>query len=142
MKVLELKDFDFKVKKKREYRERKLQKEFFKYIRLAYPRLAKNCFSIMNEGKREVWYGRQLKLAGMVSGVPDIFCAFPSRKDLVTYYGLFIELKDKGEKASKNQLEFIENVKEMGYEAIVVDNLDDAIWEFRAYAIGFNWGMT
>jgi len=46
-------------------------------------------FAIPNGGKRDQRTASSLKMEGVLSGVPDIFFAFPTR----SAYGLFIEMK-------------------------------------------------
>jgi hypothetical protein len=90
--------------------------------------LKKCSFHIPNEGKRSLVMGRLLKSMGMRSGVSDIFIAYPIKDKA----GLWIELKAKDKKGkyrkpTVNQLQFIDDMIEMGYVAKVCNGADEAI---------------
>ncbi len=86
-------------------------------------------FHIPNEGKRSSRYGNLLKRAGMRPGVPDLFFPKPSNG----YHGLFIEMKTRSGKASKEQREWIQILNDSGYLAKVCHGFDEAVWVIRTY---------
>lgn len=93
-----------------------------------YPEL-KNMFHIPNEGKRSVVAGAHMKAAGMRKGVSDIFLPAPRGK----CHGLFIEMKrlyKAGSRPTKDQLEFISDMRAAGYAACVAYG-----WKMAADAI-------
>lgn len=128
-----MKDFLTIKRKRRKNVERSLQQSFFKWLCIQHPKLEPLCFHIPNEGERSVVEGYQLKLAGLKSGVCDVFCSFPSTDGFKILCGLYIEFKANKKKPKKEQLEFIDLVNKNGYCAVWVDNLDDAMYEFNLY---------
>lgn len=78
---------------------------------------------IANEGKRTQFTGFRLKRSGMLPGVVD--CFFMKGNEL--FKGLWIELKIKPNKPTKEQLRFLELVSSLGYLGEVCYELDDAI---------------
>ena len=70
---------------------------------------------IPNEGRRSVQTALRLKRQGMRKGVSDILlCAHNA-----TYHGLWIELKRWGGRATQEQLEFLDAMKDSGYDGAV-----------------------
>ncbi|MGL4341229.1 MAG: VRR-NUC domain-containing protein [Lactococcus lactis] len=128
-----MKDFLTIKRKRRKNIELSLQQSFFKWLSLQHPTLEPFCFHIANEGKRSEIGGYQLKLAGLKKGICDVFCSFPSTDGFKILCGLYIEFKSKGNKPTKEQLNFIDLVNRNGYCAVWVDNLDDAMYEFNLY---------
>lgn len=87
-------------------------------------------FHIVNEGKRSVRTGAELKRMGMKKGVPDICLPVPKG----TYHGLWIELKaDKTKRATKEQKEWLIKLTEQGYKAVVCYGADDAVTVIKEY---------
>ena len=87
-------------------------------------------FHILNEGKRSVRTGAELKRMGMKKGVPDICLPVPKG----TYHGLWIELKaDKTKRATKEQKEWLIKLTEQGYKAVVCYGADDAVTVIKEY---------
>ena len=68
---------------------------------------------IPNEGKRT--NGALLKAAGMVSGVPDLSLPVARRG----FNGLYIEMKFGNNKPTKDQVEFMDMLKDQGYKTAV-----------------------
>ena len=93
-----------------------------------YPEL-KLMFAIPNGGSRNKIEGKHLKEQGVKAGVPDIF--LPIAKN--GYHGLFLELKVEKNKLSKQQSEWIENLKKQGYKAVVAYGIDEAIKVLMEY---------
>ena len=80
-----------------------------------YPQL-KWLHAIPNGGYRTESQAARFKASGVKKGVSDMFLPYPAGGA----HGLYIELKRKdGGKASKEQLEFIENMTKVGYVAKV-----------------------
>jgi hypothetical protein len=80
-------------------------------------------FHIPNGGKRCKTTAKRLKAEGVKAGVPDI-CLPVSRG---SYHGLYIEMKKlKGNKATKNQNEWIEKLRKQGYAALVCYGWEEA----------------
>ncbi len=105
--------------------EQELQTAFFEWAKWQegrYPCL-KQMHHIPNGGYRSKAEAGIFKALGVKSGVPDVF--LPAARGI--YHGLYIEFKAKGEKPSKNQIEFSESLQTAGYFACVCDKLDEAI---------------
>lgn len=95
------------------------------------PRLA--CVHHVANERRVSWhYGKILKQKGVRSGVPDICAPIPSGK----YHGLYIELKIKPNKLSKEQLDMLKLLHSLGHCAKVAWSGEEAIRIFREYLLG------
>ena len=79
-----------------------------------HPALAK-MYAVPNAGKRTPRQGAYMKAEGLKSGVPDI-CLPVARQG---YHALYIELKIKPNKPSKNQLKWIDYLREEGHRVEV-----------------------
>lgn len=100
--------------------------------RLQFPRLAKYLIAIPNGGKRDVVVARRLQDEGVISGVPDLFLAWPSKG----FHGLWIELKRKDKSLSKvsaAQKEMITALNDAGYKAIVCFGAEMALEAIKDY---------
>ena len=75
-----------------------------------YPEL-KWLYHIPNGGKRGKAEAARLKRMGVKAGVSDLFLPVPRGG----YHGLYIEMKAKGGRLSKEQKEFIPFAKSQGY---------------------------
>lgn len=75
-----------------------------------YPEL-ELLYHIPNGGKRAKTTAIRLKLEGVKSGVPDLKLPVPRG----IYNGLYIELKAGKNKPTKNQEEWLDNLKKQGY---------------------------
>ena len=80
-------------------------------------------FAIPNGEQRSRTTGAKLKREGVKPGVSDLFLALPANN----CYGLFIEMKRKGGKVQKNQLEWIQLMRSVGYGAEVCFGYEEAI---------------
>ena len=58
----------------------------------------------------------------MVKGESDLFFAIPS----LTFHGLFIEMKAEGGKATPEQLEYLEFMRSLQYQALVCEGAEAA----------------
>lgn len=93
---------------------------------------------IPNEGKRSLAYGKKMKKEGLKKGASDLFLAIPllrSRYFLDFYFkcGLWLEIKKKGKKPTNEQLEFLENMRSIGYESQFKDSVDEGIQAIKDY---------
>ncbi len=106
--------------------EHTLQVACVKWFRYKYPKLKMNLFAIPNGGSRGKWEGGRFKAEGVVAGVADLFLAVPQTNWLkAEYNGLFVELKLKPNKATKEQLKFRDAVKKQGYQWEIVYTFDE-----------------
>ena len=89
--------------------------------------------AIPNGGSRHVVEARNMKRQGGRAGLSDIFLAWPAWGK----HGLWIELKRNDKcKATPMQIEWIDRMNEVGYEACVCYGLDDAISVIKKYIGG------
>lgn len=94
-------------------------------------------FHVPNEGKRTKYTGGKLRSEGMKRGIPDLFLDVPK----LNFHGLRIEMKrQKGNKATKDQREWIVKYISHGYAAAVCYGWEEAWQLLRAY-IGENAEM-
>ena len=102
------------------------------WVKMQHPEVAKYIVMINNDGKRTVGNHLLHIKMGLHQGASDLFIAYPVAK----YHGLWVELKnDKwkaayGPKAIKHlerQMDFIEKMKKIGYQAALAKGTDAAI---------------
>lgn len=86
-------------------------------------------FHFANERVCTPQYGSLLKRMGVTPGVSDIFLP----KGNPTFKGLWIELKVGKNKATPAQLDFINNMIEEGYQAMVAYGAEEAILMIRQF---------
>lgn len=106
-------------------------------------RLGSYLIKITNEGKRSWAQGKKMKAEGLKKGVSDLFFAFPFTRtinsgcaccpDYEERSGLWIELKAKGKKPNKEQLEFLSAMRDVGYDAVFKDTVNDGIQAIKDY---------
>ena len=96
-----------------------------------YPQL-KAMYHAANEGKRSARAGAELKRQGMKPGVSDICLPYASGK----YNNLYVELKVGNNKASDNQLKFIDTINGIGGKAVIAYGSEAAISVITAYLEG------
>jgi hypothetical protein len=96
---------------------------------LRFHGLDKFSFHIANERRSSIQAGALLKRMGVKAGVADIAIMKPSG----FYAGLFIELKTEKGKVSPKQLEFLQTMRENGYDAVVCHGADRAIEHIKSY---------
>ena len=111
-----------------ESREQQTIFEWAYWNKNKYPGI-ETMYHIVNEGKRSAYNGRRLKKEGMKRGVSDI--CLPIAK--CGYNNLYIELKHGSNKATDEQLEFINLINSYGGKALVVYEADNAIEVIKAY---------
>ena len=112
--------------------ESQIQCAFFDWVRLQ-PKISPYCFHVPNGGYRNAREGAKFKREGVLSGIPDIVLALPSK----AYHGLFLELKSRVGKLSKEQKSFLDRVRDVGYCAEVARSVDEAIGIVTKYWMGF-----
>jgi hypothetical protein len=86
-------------------------------------------FHIPNGGKRNIVTAVRMKREGVKKGVPDLFLPV-SRNGL---HGLFIELKRVGEKATKEQSDWLSKLYYQGYSTAVCHGAESAIETIEEY---------
>ncbi len=90
-------------------------------VRELYPEL-RWMFAIPNGGLRDKVTAGKMKAEGVRSGVSDIFLPMP--KQLLC--GLFIEMKVAPNKPTKEQIEFMDAMRERGYMCSVCYSWQEA----------------
>lgn len=87
-----------------------------------YPELSR-LYHIPNEGKRGRAAAAMQKRIGLKAGVPDLCLPVPRKG----YHGLYIEVKAIDGRIRPSQQEWIDNLNEQGYKAVVCYGADAAI---------------
>lgn len=96
--------------------EHQEQAGFVQWFRAKWPRVL--IFAIPNGGKRNISTARNLKLEGVMPGVPDLF---------IPAWGIWIEMKrQKGGRLSPDQIEMINYLESIGHHVIVGHGATDA----------------
>lgn len=89
-------------------------------------------FAIPNGGQRHVAVATKLKAEGVRRGVPDLMLPVARHG----FHGLFIELKAKGGRPTKEQLDWLGFLGEQGYMAVVCVGAQAAINTISSYLNG------
>ncbi|MFW9821397.1 MAG: VRR-NUC domain-containing protein [Candidatus Thorarchaeota archaeon] len=81
------------------------------------------CFAVLNHGlyslaNNQYKYLDKCIKEGMIYGIADLICLLEKRT-------IFLELKVKNNKQTKNQKIFEENVKKIGYEYYIIRKIED-----------------
>ena len=84
--------------------------------------ISKHLIYINNGGKRSALAGYVAQLMGEKKGASDLFLALPSGG----FHGLFIELKAKTGKPSREQVDFLHDRMDKGYLAVLCHGWDSA----------------
>lgn len=109
--------------------EAQLQTAFVNYIKLAYPRV-KYCASLGGQYQKFVSQRKKAKATGYIAGFPDIQICEPNKK----YHGLFIEIKlNKRCYPSQFQIQWINDLNERGYYAVVCRGIEECINTLNNY---------
>jgi hypothetical protein len=108
--------------KKSEYEEQVLIFEWAQAAQTKYPEL-KYMFATLNGVKLNIGQAVKAKKSGLKAGVPDIILPVVRNG----YSGLFIELKVNSNKASKEQINFINFLTGQGYFADVRFGATEAV---------------
>lgn len=93
-----------------------------------YPELGL-IFHVPNGGQRNKTEARRLKAEGVKAGVPDLFLPVARGK----FHGLFIEMKYGNNKATPKQREWIIELNNQGYYAVVCNGFDEAKTTIESY---------
>lgn len=91
-------------------------------------------FAVPNGGDRNKIVAGKMKAEGVRPGVPDYI--LPVARG--GYHGLAIELKTPTGRASREQVEWIESLRDQGWRAEVCRGWEPAIREVADY-LGFAW---
>lgn len=86
-------------------------------------------FAVPNGGHRNVVVASKLKAEGVKRGVSDICVPIPQPP----YHGAFIEMKAGKNKLTKEQRDFLDAVKKLGYATAVCYNSQEAITYIQCY---------
>lgn len=121
--------------------EYSIQASFIRWLSLQYPKLinTRKVFAIPNGGyflrknpkSNFCPEGTRLKRLGLTRGVGDIFVMIA--KDC--YHGLWIEIKTKTGKQTKEQMEFERSAKDENYLYKIARSLEEAIEIFNKYIL-------
>lgn len=95
---------------------------FLNWFKKEYPHIL--IFHIPNGGFRHKTTAMQLKMLGVVSGIPDLF---------IPEFKLWIEMKrTKGSVTSGKQKEIIAYLNTVGYTAVICKGYEEAIQAVRS----------
>jgi len=91
-----------------------------------------------NEGKRSFSLAKKMKKEGLTSGVSDMFFAFPINigklnKFICPTPGLWIEVKSKKGKLSESQKIWIERMRYIGYQCVVINTVEEGMQAIKNY---------
>lgn len=102
--------------------EKDLQMACIAWLKVAYPKVY-TITSSLQGNINSVGMSMEANNLGYMKGCPDLFLPLPNNK----FHGLFIELKNgtKGTNVSDNQKEWIQDMNELGYFAIVIRSISD-----------------
>jgi hypothetical protein len=101
------------------------QVAFFQWLDRFLPTIGfdqRLAFAIPNGGKRHVVVAMQMKAEGVKPGVPDVLVAIPRPG----FHGLFIEMKRRGGRVKKNQLELADLLRRQGYNVVIAWSFEEA----------------
>lgn len=104
-----------------------LQSEVVKYIKLQYPK-ARYCASLGGIYTSPT-QAAKAKRTGYKRGFPDLQIT----EARGGYFGLFLELKTKKGRATKDQQEWIKALNKRGYKALIVKGVDECIKTIDQY---------
>lgn len=93
---------------------------------------ADRTYAIPNGGGRTKREAGRLKAEGVRSGVSDVFCSFPAGG----CHGLYIEMKSATGRASREQADWLQASRALGYHAECCRGADEAFKVWRAYVEG------
>jgi DNA-directed RNA polymerase subunit RPC12/RpoP len=121
-----------KGKKKHRNEEAQIQSEFFKQVRIFFPKLpSKLLFAVPNGGSRNIIEARNMKYQGVIPGVADVILLIPKHG----YASLCIEFKTAKGKQSDEQKEFQRQVEACGSKYVVVRSVTQAIKIIKKYLV-------
>lgn len=110
-------------------KEAEHQKLLFKWASY-HPICRDYLFAIPNGGTRNIREAVNMKAQGVRRGVSDLMLAYPTPKAA----GLWLEMKrDKKAPVSKEQKNWLERMKGVGYEAHIACGFDEAVRVIEEY---------
>ena len=86
-------------------------------------------FAIPNGGGRKIVEAYQMKLAGTLAGIPDLFLPVPNSK----CGGMFIEMKHGKGKPSAEQKVVLTDLATLGYHVVVCYSAEQAMCCIKEY---------
>lgn len=108
-----------------------LQENCVRWFRMQHKNVL--IFAVPNGGNRNAFEAARLKKQGVTAGIPDLFIAEP-RNVLGDYaHGLFIELKIKPNKMSKEQLKIQQCLRDRDYWCECVYSFDEFVKVVNKY---------
>tara|TARA_Y100000592_G_C5209257_1_gene194185 strand:+ start:132 stop:470 length:339 start_codon:yes stop_codon:yes gene_type:complete len=107
-------------------KEYQLQKAVCKYLDLQN---VLYCGSMGGQYQVHMSQRIKAKKSGYKKGFPDLFIYEPNEQ----YCGLAIELKVGYNKATKEQLYWIEQLNKKGYKAVVCNGIDETLEQIKDY---------
>jgi len=75
---------------------------------------------------------QKMKKMGKRKGVPDLFIPYPSGR----YHGMYIEMKYGKNKATNEQMEWLQRLSKLGYYCVICYSAKQAITAFEKYKKG------
>lgn len=99
------------------------------WLRAQHPFIALHTMHIGNERKATYYAGYIMKRMGVLKGASDLFMAWPNGG----YPGLFIEVKSKTGKLTKEQKEFLQRMRDRGYKALACYGAEEVINTMKEY---------
>lgn len=119
-----------KKKRKKDNEEERIQVEFFKLVKLLFPKLPeKLLFAVPNGGSRNTLEAVNLKRQGVTSGVSDVILLIPKKG----YASLCLEFKAKKGIQSDEQKEFQRQAENCKSKYVIVRSATQAIDELKRY---------
>lgn len=108
--------------------EHQIQSAYFDWVRMTYPD-TKLIYAVPNGANKSPAQRMKFKREGLTPGIPDVNIDHPRGR----YHGMRIEFKRPGERASPDQLEALQQLKEAGYHAFLCSSAEVAINETEKY---------
>jgi len=114
------------------HKESKLQQLCIRWFRTQYPNHI--IFAIPNGGRRGKVEAAIMKGEGVLSGVADLFLAYPKKLvSGVILHGLFIEIKTEEGKQSKEQKWFQDEIMKSDYCYKICRSIEEFMNTINAY---------
>ncbi len=112
------------------FQEAKDQAAFHRWVWNTYPKTRYLCYHIPNEAKR-TGYAYMISM-GMIPGIPDYHCNFPSG----IFHSLYIEFKTETGVVSDKQKNVHAHLRAAGHRVEVTRSYNEAIEIFQSYVQG------
>lgn len=110
--------------------ESAIQSKFHMHVWNIYKKTRYLCYHIPNEAKR-TGYAYMIAM-GMIPGIPDYHCNFPSG----IYKSLYMEFKTETGIVSPKQKNVHDHLQANGHKVVIVRSFNEAIKEFTDYVQG------